>query len=120
MYKFTHDIITRWIQGLLLHTVRHPYLQHKNSKSLCTRYFICSNKQNKEVTKDMIWNDLPLNIRQSQSLASLKYRFKALPITQQLTDKLDKSGIVLYCIVLYSVGQIKIPHRTKRNFSTTV
>ena len=46
----------------------------------------------------MIWNDLPLNIRQSQSLASLKYRFKALPITQQLTDKLDKSGIVLWFI----------------------
>ena len=42
--------ITRWIQGLLLHRVRHPYLQHKNSKSVCTRYFICSNKQKKEVT----------------------------------------------------------------------
>jgi len=47
MYKFTHDIITRWIQGLLLHTVRHPYIQHKNSKSLCTKYRISFARTNR-------------------------------------------------------------------------
>jgi len=33
-----------WIQGLLLHTIWHPYIQHSNSKSLCNKYFLCSNK----------------------------------------------------------------------------
>ena len=42
-----------------------------------TFLFYDSNKQNKEVTKDIgLWNDLPLNIRQSQSIASFKNHLK--------------------------------------------
>ena len=73
----------RVLRGLLLHSrISIVYtVQHKNSNSLCIRQPISvarTNRRKKSLKKigPCLWNNLPLNIRPSQSIASFKYHLK--------------------------------------------
>ena len=79
MYKFTHGLLPAGFKGYFCtQSDIHTYNTRTASLSALSISFARTNRRKKSlrIIGPYLWNDLPLNIRQSQSLASFKYHLK--------------------------------------------
>jgi len=79
MYKFTHGLLPAGFKDYFCtQSDIHTYNTRTASLSALGISFARTNRRKKSlrITGPYLWNDLPLNIRQSQSLASFKYHLK--------------------------------------------
>jgi len=79
MYKFTHGLLSSGFKDYFCtQSDIHTYNTRTASHSALSISFARTNSKKKslKVIGSYLWNDLPLNIRQSPFLASFKYRLK--------------------------------------------
>ena len=79
MYKFTHGLLPAGFKDYFCTQSNiHTYNTRTASLSALRISFARTNRRKKalRIIGHGMWNDLPLNIRQSQSLASFKYHLK--------------------------------------------
>jgi len=89
MYKFTHGLLPPGFNDYFCtQSDIHTYNTRTASHSALGISFARTNRRKKSLKTigPYLLNDLPLNIRQSKSIASFKYHPKELPVTKQLTS----------------------------------
>jgi len=79
MYKFTHGLLSPGFKDYFctqsdIHTYNTRTASHSALAALGISFARTNRKKKSlKIIGPYLWNDLPLNIRQSQSLASFKY-----------------------------------------------